>query len=381
MVVSRLFTKVLAQPITTQKMIAGLQVPNKAAAFDYVSGVGKKGKFQIYTFKDAKGRPVQRNMTFFNNGEVTKQNRLYWREQGAYNISDVKINSAGECVSSKLTAMHPFANPLNQRDVKLLQYSEQSGSVDSFSYSMLSRGKSKTGIKFDSKWDGKKPDIAYVNVEDKFTAKNQDYLPLLLSRMDSNTDKRVGLIQAIQERIYGLKGMCTPVRRVPLKDLNGGIDIAPDAYCTKAVCGYDGSIKIADSITDSTSLLEFLGHEFKHASDFSKVYRVKNPEETPELLEQTFTMFENLGFTNIRKFHKESIAKGQFEPDSNIGKSCRKVAKSLEKAIGDSNYSSREVHDTYLFEKRANAAGSKEVQKLNDLSVDLFNYLLKQVNK
>lgn len=120
-----------------------------------------------------------------------------------------------------------------------------------------------------------------------------------------------------------------------------------------------GHIEYSDELTASSDLLRTLAHEYKHASDGFKVYRLENNVEEFLALtkEQKLQKIkENKLFADAFEFAEKSIGKGVIKKDSKAGEIAKKLEESFENEAGIA-YLDR------LHEVRARQASAEQLQR------------------
>lgn len=342
--------------------IMDCRIPNGATSFDYITASGKRN-FRVLTFKDEAGKPVLKKIDFLNGEGPTT--RFVEHNSGAhvvYNLSD-KNNSI--CIRTFFP--HKNKTYMIQNDL------EKNG--DRHSFFALEQGKSRKGITYETKWDGNKPNIEYINTDKRLDEKNLEYLPLGAEYGNPyRNKKRFKHICKIQEKQLGLEGLAPKPKFAPqsevMKDViyecNGETDI------------YNGQITISNTVDrDSATLLNILGHEYRHLKDFFNIHRLKfNNNLSPDEYAKMEKEIEEL-HPGATEFDKIAETKGLIKEHSQMDKKYRKIVDELNKALSGDEYStSAKGHDSFSFERRANASGKKEVDKLWEVVNRVQNFVL-----
>lgn len=345
--------------------IMGCNIPNRATSFDYITASGKRN-FSVLTFKNWEGMPILKKIDFLSR-EGVKTRYVQHKPGGEHNVFNTDGKNESLCIRS-----------MTQKNGKtyMIQNEMTVGNPDRHSLFALEQGKHRKGITYEAHWDGNKPNLEYINIDKKVDdTRNLEYLPLSVEFSNSfRTKQRFGHISAIQEKQLGLEGLAPKPQIVDEAEVMSDI---------KYICGgetnqYNGQIKISNKASgDSATLLSILGHEYRHLKDFFNMNRIKfETTLSPEEISKIENEAEKL-YPGTIKFEKAAESKGFLKKNSKMEKKYKKLFDELEKALSGTEYSeSIKGHDSFGFERRANASGKKEVVKLWEITHRVEDFIL-----
>ncbi len=350
--------------ITNQKKIMDMPIPQGTKTFDYLSASGKKGNFQVVTFRDENGASLAKNITSYENGQKIQKTV----EHSAPKSSGITTYFPDGSYNVKIRS-----NTLMPNGKEIMIKNEVSSTgVDRHSTILLEQGKKAKGITYTTKWDGKKPELEYINTDKRFKdTKNLEYYPLICEFIDPfRVKKRIRHISKIQEKQLKLEGI-TPKPKIVPHEKNQPASMAVTDI-------FNGQIKIySDHPMDSLNLLNTLGHEYRHAKDFFNMERIKM--NTPMSKEESLARLEQLEklYPGTKDFMAKADAKGFFKDKSQLDRKYRKLLNEVSEALRTPEYfTSVEKHRSYGFEQRAEASGKAEVNKLSDIAMRLQTFIL-----
>lgn len=350
--------------ITNQKKIMDMPVPQGTKTFDYLSASGKKGNFQVVTFRDENGASLAKNITSYENGQKIQKTV----EHSAPKSSGITTYFPDGSYNVKIRS-----NTLMPNGKEIMIKNEVSSTgVDRHSTILLEQGKKAKGITYTTKWDGKKPELEYINTDKRFNdTKNLEYYPLICEFIDPfRINKRIRHISKIQEKQLKLEGI-TPKPKIVPHEKNQPASMAVTDI-------FNGQIKIySDHPMDSLNLLNTLGHEYRHAKDFFNMERIKM--NTPMSKEESLARLEQLEklYPGTKDFMAKADAKGFFKDKSQLDRKYRKLLNEVSEALRTPEYFTNvEKHRSYGFEQRAEASGKAEVNKLSDIAMRLQTFIL-----
>lgn len=350
--------------ITNQKKIMDMPIPQGTKTFDYLSASGKKGNFQVVTFRDENGASLAKNITSYENGQKIQKTV----EHSAPKSSGITTYFPDGSYNVKIRS-----NTLMPNGKEIMIKNEVSSTgVDRHSTILLEQGKKAKGITYTTKWDGKKPELEYINTDKRFNdTKNLEYYPLICEFIDPfRVKKRIRHISKIQEKQLKLEGI-TPKPKIVPHEKNQPASMAVTDI-------FNGQIKIySDHPMDSLNLLNTLGHEYRHAKDFFNMERIKM--NTPMSKEESLARLEQLEklYPGTKDFMAKADAKGFFKDKSQLDRKYRKLLNEVSEALRTPEYfTSVEKHRSYGFEQRAEASGKAEVNKLSDIAMRLQTFIL-----
>lgn len=345
--------------------IMGCRIPNGATSFDYITASGKRN-FRVLTFKDEAGKPVLKKIDFLS-GEGVKTRYVAQDSSGGHTVFNADGKNKSFCIRS-----------MTQENGKtyMIQNEITAGHPDRHSLFALEQGKQRKGITYEAHWDGNKPNLEYINIDKKMNdTRNLEYLPLSVEFSNSfRTKQRFAHISAIQEKQLKLEGLVPKPQMVDDADIMGGVKYKCDGETNPN----NGQIKISKKIRkDSATLLSVLGHEYRHLKDFFNMHRIKfETTLSPDEISKIENEAEKL-YPGTIKFDKTAEAKGFLKKNSKMEKKYKKIHNEVVKALSGNEYSeSAKGHDSFGFERRANASGRKEVKKLQDISNRMQDFIL-----
>lgn len=345
--------------------IMGYRIPSGATSFDYITASGKRN-FSILTFRDEAGKSVLKKIDFLN-GEGVKTRYIEQAPNGGHTVFNTDGKSKSLCIRS-----------ITQENGKtyMIQNDIANGNPDRHSLFALEQGKQRKGITYETHWDGNKPNLEYINIDRKIDdTRNLEYLPLSVEFYDTfRTGQRFAHISAIQEKQLGLEGLVPKPQIVDEADVMSGAKYK----CNGETDLYNGQIKISNKVSrDSATLLSVLGHEYRHLKDFFNIHRIKfettlSPEEYAKMEREL-----EKAHPGAIKFDQTAESKGFLKKNSKLEKKYKKLCEELAKALsGKEYYESAKEHDSFGFERRANASGQKEVDKLWEIANRVEDFVL-----
>lgn len=328
-------------------------VPEGAVTYDLVKGISKKGNFSIYSYKDATGRIIGRESQYLKNGEKLTEFRHYeYLSNARYTHTRSYLNDDLPDISQSLMVFDPAKASKHAWKFDI----NECGVFDVHKISYLSPGKKPQGLKFDTFYDGDIPFcIRSFNTGNRTLAKrNREYLPLVTTEILPNVEQKVKHISALQEKKLHLEGVLPPIKRVPHGSLQGSDDLETLGRCQFKI----GQINYSDELTHNRNLLSTLSHEYKHASDASKCYRLQSNIDDfgamPEA-QKTEMIEADKRFEELFNFAEKSMQKGAIQNNSKGGQRFAKIEESFENdAIP---YWDR------LVERRARQASAEQLQR------------------
>lgn len=354
---AKLTTKLLGKAIST----LGKAAPEGTVTYDLVKGFSKKGNFSIYSFRDAAGRLLGRESNYLNGIDDLVEYRNYqYLRNSRYTETVSVLNSTTPKTNRSLIIFDSTKSNKDAWKFDIKPFDEYS---DSHIISYLSPGKKAKNVSFSTYYTGHAPfDLATSNTKRVLTERNREYLPLVTSEYMPNIRDKVMHIKSLQEKKFGLKNILPPIKRVPHKSLQNGDDVITANIIARGQCEIrTGQIEFSDELAASSDLLDVLAHEYKHASDASKVFRLEN--NVDEFLsltkEQKLEMIkENKVFAEAFEFAEKSIGKGVIKKDSKSGEIAKKLEQSFENEAGIAYWDR-------LHEVRARRASAEQLQRYN----------------
>ncbi len=362
--IGKVLYRSVGNAITNQKQLMGMPVPKGTKTFDYMSACGKNGNFQAVTFRDENGKNLAKSIMQYKNGQ--KSQKVI--EHTSPISSAVETYFPDGSYNMKIRTFNTMPNG----KTIMIKNEVSSTGIDRHSTMVIENGKKAKGITYTTKWDGEKPELEYINTDKRFKdTKNLEYYPLACEYIDPfRTNERIKHISKIQEKQLKLEGITPAPKIVPRE---------PGQPMVYAVTNpYNGQIKIyPEHPIDGGSLLDTLGHEYRHAKDFFNMERVKI--QTPTTNEQNLERINQIEevYPGTKAFLAKADAKGFFKDKSQQDRKYRKLFNESDAALQNPEYfTNAEVHNRYGFERRAIASGKAEVNKFIDIATRLQNFLL-----
>ena len=384
--IGQLFSKELGLSINKATKIGNFRVPKKAVSYDIVTGTGKRGDFEIITFRNKKGRIIKRGQAFMDeSGNSSHIVRNYSGKDGYLRINESRFkNGQEECFSSEI--MMPIAHRETGEFLGIFRRGQKFvNGKEIHSTEILRFGQKRKGIEYDCHWDGSPTEIRYNNIDKKLDITDDEfqYLPLISADLSTRrVNQKFDLIQFINEKLYDIKGIIPKLERVKFRDLNTKdtpSSVTKDSYILYGDASpYTGQVRIQDVLKkDSRLLVQLLGHEFKHVDDFVKMMQLYEPElfakYSKEEIAEIYVQLEKL-YPGIQAFEKRCIqTKGYIYPNTEEFDTIKR----LQTKLNDYSFSNQATHDALEIEVRANEAGAKQSGIFSGLreKMDKFVYL------
>lgn len=213
--------------------IGRFKVPKKAVTYDFVSGSGKYGDYEIYSFKNKNGKLIKRGTSFFNEiGEEVKHvvANYFTDKQGAQIIRRSTIENGKE-TSFKSNLLCWFYIPKNgflekvkkffhnifskkpyktryQNFGFLNTYEKVTPEKDTHGQILKRKNKPISSINYDVYWDGSpieiKTENANINLD--CTDHEMHFLPFIKSGLSTKRAKqKLELIKKIMKKYYEIE--------------------------------------------------------------------------------------------------------------------------------------------------------------------------------
>lgn len=327
---ARLLTKIIGKSVSALKSAPR---PAEAVTFDLVKGISSKGKFNIFTYKNAAGKPIARFSTYVKDGEKLVEHRIYSQLEN-FHITQMstRLNNGSAINENKIIA---FDSTKASKDAWMFDIKPRSEFDDIHRISYLSPGKKAQNLSFNTFYDGDVPlFIKATNTGKRTLAKrNREFLPLVTSEYMPNVERKVSHISALQENKFHLEDVLPPIQRVPHESIQHSVNSVTNGTVWGNCNIYTGQIKYSDELYCGRGLLETLAHEYKHASDASKTYRLQSSVDqylscTKEELDKMTREIE--GFSDILNFNNNSIKRGIIKNNTKGGQRFEKIEKNWE---------------------------------------------------
>lgn len=402
----------------------GLSVlsPTNATVCDVIHGIGKKGEFQSFLFKNDEGKAIQHYTRYFKDNNhytdvITDIENNTNNGTGLFNLTRKTINGIlkGKSNLEKIEHNSMMCFPYNSKSMAQKSFMTITPNGDFGGMEILQNGKKPAGFGFKYNWDGKPTNIEYKNTLGKkldITETESQYLPFTNRRLiiteqngqyaigseDFTTDRvaeKIGLAQIIQERLHGIKkGLLPRAKGVRQDDL---VAVKMTKKTTKelekegkfipfAEALPNGQIHIATDVpngTDGRYLLDRVAHEMQHESDFIKM----NCGGT-EAYEQALS---NLGKTreqvikdisgeelscNYADFQKKCIQQnGLFKKGTPEYEEAVRLNEMNLGATNVKNIQDNAMHDAMSFEERAINMEQEQMGILDQVNQKIGNFI------
>lgn len=430
--VSRLFSKSVGNTIEGGARLQGANklsvvAPTNASTYDLIDGIGQKGKFSLYSFKDKDGNTIQHYTRYLeDDGKITDVVTDFDNSIGSYNVTR-KIVDAGHLKPDgsielkdtvkevQYSSIIPQINPKDNTQLLYTKsYMTMSPNGDFGGLELLQKGQKPSGASYKYHWDGSPAEINYKNTAGKkldLTEEEYQYLPLVsrkyiiieqngqptLMTLDFTTERvneKIGLIQLIQEKLHNIEGIMPRAKGVKTEDLHvvKTSGMTPEQW--QATKGFapngenlgNGQINIAVDVptnTDGAILLDLISHEMQHAADFIKMYR-GGAEASNEALKR-------VGMTLKEYEQKHSAASAGIDAKSYMDKIIEKLGAAKKgtpeydeavdlyemnfKTVAAKDLKSVEEHDIMELEKRAKKREYQQMEFFNQICAKFGNFL------
>ena len=345
------------------------RIPKGTASYDIIEGVStKKGEFVVYQFKDSLGRAIKRCSSYIKNGlESLDIRNLFWQEKGL-TIRETKYKDKKQVGFSAIDI-----SQVEEKEKIWKVTKEEIRSADDVHYMMFHKANQKPfGFKY--KWLPDCPAEAYsfVNTSKNFACiKNTNLIPLLITRF--SLQRRNTIIDKIiqqQAKLLGLQGLISPIKRVPLKCLNGGgKSVSQEGKVPTVVAGvapFTGRMAISSYLSNSksiTKLYSTICHELFHIKDAMKMVQLEdfNPSLLPE---------EEYAIPVIEKFTQKVRKKygiiRKTDPEYNEYKNLYERTLGYDKITDYDDWKERDIEDRAI--KWQNEQNEKLIQLLKDIN-------------
>ena len=265
---AQLFTKIAKAAIS--ELGENIKAPKGAKTYNFVSGTGQKGNFEIYTFFDDAGKIIKRNSNYIN-GEDTTQ--IVTQYSNTATRSAKFVNGRTESVTKK---KYRYGN--KERCLFTQTTTSRGSTEDVQKITYLEKGKAPQSIEIKTSWDGNAPEITYTNTNPIFDIEDKTvYLPAII---DSTSLKRYEHIYKSQIKEQDLEDVFDTFKLITPDDLPNHIDIK-ELDDKLGVAGVFDNIKgdvyyVVGNIASVADEVEVIAHEVQHAKDFSDIARLKD---------------------------------------------------------------------------------------------------------
>lgn len=429
--VSKIISRSIGNNVKGNMKISGVYnlpvtVPSNAETYNLISGIGNKGKFSVYSFRDSDGSVIQHYTRYLDgNGKITDVVTDIDTSKGCFNVTRQKIqagklnpDSSAELCNTVEKVEHismvPQLNSANNQIFYTKSFMTVTPKGDFGGFEHLQKGKKPAGANYKYNWDGSPAKINYRNTNGKtleLTEEEKRYLPFVNRRFiideqngqpvlltqdftPDRVEEKIRLAQIIQEKLHNIEGIVPAIKAVKTEDLhlikNSGKTVAQwRAQMGSVPKGEnlgDGQINIAVDIPetrDGIVLLDIVAHEMQHASDFIKMYRggKEASEEalkrvgmtSAEYMARNKKEFEGLNYKEyVDKIYKKlGIAqKGTPEYEEAV-----KLYEMNYSAVPPARQKSVMQHDALPLEKRAISREHQQIDCYNRVCNKIGNFL------
>lgn len=308
--ISKLLSKTIGHQIEGGSKILGesglsIFAPTNARTYDVVKGIGRKGKFQLFLFKDEGGNVVQQ-YTRYLKGKNEYTDVIIDTDKSTGIINRVKktingiLNGNSNVEQIEHSSMLPFISPVDGKLAFQKSFMTMTPTGDFGGQEILQQGKKAAGFKHNYNWNGKPTNIEYKNTLGQkldITETEAQYLPFInrrfclveqngqqvLGSQDFTTDRvgeKIGLAQTIQERLHGIKEDLLPKAKAVTQDDLVAVKVtgksAEQLTKERGMFLYgealpSGQINLAVDVpngTDGLQILDRIAHEVQHEADF-----------------------------------------------------------------------------------------------------------------
>lgn len=267
---AQLFNKITKAAIS--ELSEKIATPKGAASYSFVSGTGKKGNFEIYTFFDKAGKIMKRNSNYVNGNDTTKFITQY---------SDTATKSAKIVNGRAESVTKTNFRYGNKEKCLFTQATTSRGSAEDVQkITYLEKGKAPQSIEIKTSWDGNAPEINYTNTKPIFDSEDAtEYLPGII---DNTSFRRFEHVYKYQIKEQDLEDVFDSFRIITrpdvkklskdLAELDEGVGVAGIFEETTGDVFYvlnKENLAFADEV-------ETIAHEVQHAKDYSDIARLKD---------------------------------------------------------------------------------------------------------
>lgn len=365
MAIGKVHTKIIQSAISKLGKV-NFEVPKNAAVFDFVSGVSKKGDFSIYSFKDASGKLLKKELSFCNErGNVTNITRKYYELENNTIALWEKILQNGREKEFQIRKFTPLKTTKDKKYFLYRQENHVPNEMDTHKIGLLGQGEKAKTIEYKFDWQEAPDIIAYTEALDKYIPEKYLFaLPLVISDTTVlRAAQRSDYISNTLIKQQGLQGLTKKAKRVAQSEL--GID-------TCGICSFSGEVSITRCARKSEDLLEILSHEYRHVRDLSDIYRTEEFINNYRNFSKAELNQMEQDCPGIIEFIEKSIKKGVIKKSNPQYQRLQELNQSLNSY--KSNWISKTEHDEHIFEKSAIDEQNQIVQKFNELREEIIDF-------
>ena len=385
----RIISKTIGQSCIGAKF-KGFHAPKLAQTFDTVTGVCKKGNFEITSFRDDASviiKKVQRYVDENNNETIVI--RSWNKDRNHIYTATAKNGVVKELVHQMVGGRKDALLIFEQKLVR----SENGDIVDLHSIKACKKGVKSREISYVAKWDGTAPDIQYKNTVGKFLeGERLEYLPMWQPEMALPRYHHVAQFNRMH---MGLDDILPPFEFASLGELNHGISSFAEAGKVDGVLSlgttspYTGLVQIAKAADSNFDIIDIFAHEHRHAFEFSMMNRLQYNVDSYHKLKEKMFIPEDLkelkknnpaGYELIKMmmdFNEKSFAKGILtrKKDENVYRYFKWLDKRFNHGQYVKNTKTLKGHDEHPLERGPLNAGKKATDEYLQLREAIFRVL------
>ena len=425
--ISKLLAPKIRQTVNSGEKILGehglsVFVPNNAATCDIIHGIGKKGEYQLFSFKNANGKTIQHYTRYFKDNSqytdvITDIDNLTNKGAGLFNMTRKTTNGIlkGKNNIEKIEHSSMLCFPYNDKKMAQKSFMTLTPNGDFGGQEILRQDKKPAGFKFKYNWDGKPMQIEYKNTFGQkldLTDAERQYLPFsnrrlifveqngqyVIGSQDFTTERvaeKFNLAQKIQEKFHGLKDDLLPrakaVKQDDLVTIKMQGKTAKELEKEGKFIPYgealpNGQINIAIDVpygTDGVYIFDKIAHEMQHEADLV-IMNSGGDEACNEALQNIGKTLEEIivKLGNQREFYDntEFVQKcitqnGLFKKGTPEYKKAVKLWEMNLNTESIQNLKDEASHDAMDFEGRAIKTQKQQMDIINQISLKISNLL------
>lgn len=248
----------------------------KASTYNFVSGTGNKGNFEIYSFFDNNGKLLKRISTYVKNNNEIKFVTKYTprKERTTVKLINGEVKKItktdmrwGDKTKSLWTENVIFRN--SDKDMQKI--------------SLFERGCLPKIMQWQTCWSGQISKIEYKNMDEiLLSAKECSYLPPLTNTKNFRRFRHMAEIQYNEQGIRDIYSGFYVIPREQVKNISKEVAeyeqvIGIDGVCDDVSCKIYVVFNKDKSVADEASII---AHEIQHAKDHSDIARLEDTIKT-----------------------------------------------------------------------------------------------------
>lgn len=427
--VTKLLSKTVGHSIEGGSKVLGergfsIFAPANARTYDVVSGVGKRGRFQLFSFKDEGGNVVQHYTRYFKGNkqytdvviDTDKSTGIINRTRKTLNGT---LNGNNTIEQVEHSSMLPFISPVDGKLAFQKSFMTMTPAGDVGGQEILQQSKKAAGFKYNYNWSGKPTNIEYKNTLGQkldITETEAQYLPFInrrfclveqngqqvLGTQDFTTgrvNEKIELSQVIQERLHGIKeGLLPKAKAVKQDDLVCVKMTGKSAEQLMKERGMfldgealpSGQINIAMDVpngTDGIRILDRMAHEMQHEADMVAMNKGGENAAQEALNKLGKTYDEAMGnvahehkYYDSSTFYNKCVEQNGIFPKGTP--EYDEAVKLYEMNLGATNAKDLKdlaSHDTMSFEERAINREQEQMNVYTQVATKVSNFLNKLI--